>query len=224
MNKDGLLGLGEVGKAINQFFPDALIGTLQQEIEEPVEFLHVCIPWSEKFVEIVNGEDYQVAIIHSSVPVGTTEKIRNAVHSPIRGVHPHLYEGIKAHTKFVGANDVKLGIKAVRHLTQARMNVVLVADTKTTELGKLMDTTKYGIDIEIHRWQKELCDKYGVSFEDAVTMMDNAYNRGYQALGLSKFTRPLLTPPEGSIGGHCVRENAQFLPMFNAEMVWEKPQ
>jgi UDP-N-acetyl-D-mannosaminuronate dehydrogenase len=218
---DGILGFGEVGQAIGNFFPDAVIGTLEKEITEPVEFLHVCIPWSEDFVNIVEKHDYNVAIIHSSVPVGTTEQIKNAVHSPIRGVHPHLFEGIKAHTKFVGANDVKLGIKAVRHLTKAGMNVVLVADTKTTELGKLMDTTKYGIDIEIHRWEKELCDKYGVSFEDAVTMMDDAYNRGYQALGLSKFTRPLLTPPEGSLGGHCIRPNAQFLPKFDASRVWE---
>jgi hypothetical protein len=207
-----ILGYGEVGQAIQRFIPDATIEDINDPINYGADILHVCIPWQLHFIEIVKTHFAKLIIIHSSVPVGTTEQIPNAVHSPIRGVHPELYEGIKQHEKFIGTDEVDLGLLAQEHLTNIGMNVTLVDGSKTTELGKLLDTTYYGVCIDFHRYAKECCEAYGVDFHNAVTRMNQEYNSGYTKLGMEWVLRPVLTPPEGKIGGHCVIPNAHMLP------------
>jgi len=219
--EDGILGLGEVGEAIQTFFPNAHIKDKKFEnfsLPE-VKFLHVCIPYQEGFEEIVAAEP-GIKIIHSTVPVGTTQKIPNAVHSPIRGVHPNLDEGIGVFTKFVGADDKELGQKVAEHLSEAGMSVVLLNDSRTTELGKLLDTTYYGVCIEFHRYAKELCDKYGLNFERVMTDFNVSYNDGYTRLGMPNVVRPVLYPPKGDIGGHCVVQNTKYLPKMTFKGLW----
>jgi hypothetical protein len=38
------------------------------------------------------------------------------VHSPVRGVHPYLYEGIKTFVKYIGADNKEAGNMADTHL------------------------------------------------------------------------------------------------------------
>jgi len=43
-------------------------------------------------------------------------------------------------------------------------------------------------------------------------MWNKQYNDGYTKLGKSNVVRPVLTPPSGKIGGHCVSQNFELLP------------
>src|SRR3989344_5362217 len=93
--KVGIIGYGEIGKAISKFYKKPLIKDLNRDDGlKSVEILHICIPWSDNFVEIVKKEIREIkpklTIIHSTVSVGATKKIGGrTVHSPVRGVHPN---------------------------------------------------------------------------------------------------------------------------------------
>jgi hypothetical protein len=221
-NKIGILGYGQVGQAIAKFYKNPKIKDLNRDDGlEGVEILHICLPWSENFVEIVKKEIKKIkpklTIIHSTVAPGTTKKIGGMiVHSPIRGVHPHLYEGIKTFVKYIGADNKKAAKLAQKHLENLGLKTKVFYPSVTTELGKLLDTSYYGLCIAWHGEMKKICDKLGVNFEEAVTDFNKTYNEGYKKLGKSNVVRPVLYPPQktGGITGHCVIPNAQILKKY----------
>jgi len=134
----------------------------------------------------------KLVIIHSTVAVGKTkmlyEKYGNVVHSPMRGVHPNLFEGIKTFIKFVGADNEELGKKAAKHLNEMGIpNVKVLQSSSTTELAKLLDTTYYGLCIAYHAYAAKLCHQLGVSFGDVMTEFNTSYNEGYLNLGREMF-------------------------------------
>ena len=213
----GILGYGETGKAIAKFYRKPKIKDLNHDDGlKGVEVLHVCIPYSEKFVSIVRKEIKKnrpnLTIIHSTVPPGTTKKIGGSVvHSPIRGVHPKLYEGLKTFVKYIGTDNPKAGQMAKKHLEGLGMKTKVFTPSATTEMGKLLDTTYYGLCIAFHGEIKKMCDKLQLNFDQVATDFNQTYNEGYRKLGLKNVIRPVLYPPAPFIGGHCIVSNAKIL-------------
>ncbi|OGZ22926.1 MAG: hypothetical protein A3A08_02655, partial [Candidatus Nealsonbacteria bacterium RIFCSPLOWO2_01_FULL_41_9] len=224
-SKIGILGYGEVGQAIAKLYgstgsPQAKIKDLKRDDGlEGVEILHICIPWGNNFIKTVKEEIKRIrpklTIIHSTVVPGTTQKIGGAVvHSPVRGVHPKLFEGIKTFVKYIGADKKSAGQLAKSHLDSLGLKTKVFMPSITTEIGKILDTTYYGLVIAWHGEMKKICDGFGVDFEKAVTDFNQTYNEGYQKLGKTNVIRPVLYPPKGKIGGHCVCENAEILKKY----------
>jgi hypothetical protein len=215
--KVGIIGYGEIGKAVAKFYKNPKIKDLDRDDNlVGVEVLHICIPWSDKFVNIVKAEikkiNPKITIIHSTVVPGTTKKIGGmVVHSPVRGIHPYLYEGIKTFVKYIGADDKKAGEMAKSHLTALGIKAEVFYPSVTTELGKILDTTYYGVIIAWHKEMKKICDKYKVDFAQAVTEFNKTYNEGYTKLGKKNVVRPVLFVDNKPIGGHCVVPNAEIL-------------
>ena len=171
-NKDikvGILGYGEIGKSLARFYKDPKIKDLDRDDGlQGVDILHVCIPYNDKFVDIIKKEIKEIkpklTIIHSTVAPGTTKKIGGmVVHSPVRGVHPHLYEGIKTFVKYIGADDKKAGEMAKKHLESLGIKTKLVYPSKTSELAKLLCTTYYGLCIAWHGEMNKICKKEKIS-------------------------------------------------------------
>jgi len=225
----GILGgCGEVGRALARFFKKPRIRDIKLPNKgdslEGVKIIHIAIPYlsEEQFIEAVKEEMERIkpelVIIHSTVGIGVTRKLgKNVVHSPVRGVHPNLFEGLKTFVKFVGANDKKYGEMAKKHLQDIGIKrVKVVYPSETTEIAKLLDTTYYGLCIAFHGEAKELCDKYGVDFEIVMTEFNKTYNEGYKKLGKPNVIRPVLYPPQrtGGIGGHCIIPNAEILKNY----------
>lgn len=216
----GILGYGEVGKGIACFYPNPKIKDITRDDGLiGVDILHVCIPFSEKFIEIVKKEigeiNPKLTIIHSTVAPHTTKAIGGAVvHSPVRGVHPNLHEGIKTFVKYIGADNEDAGKLAKEHFEGLGIKTKAFENSLTTELGKLLDTTYYGVAIAWHGEMKKICEKEGVDFDKVVTDFNNTYNEGYTELGMSNVVRPVLYPPEGEIGGHCVVPNVEILKKY----------
>jgi lactate dehydrogenase-like 2-hydroxyacid dehydrogenase len=53
----GILGYGEIGKAVAKFYKNQKIKDLNRDDGlQGVEVLHVCIPYTDKFVDIVKKE------------------------------------------------------------------------------------------------------------------------------------------------------------------------
>ncbi|MDO8663400.1 MAG: hypothetical protein Q7K28_00980, partial [Candidatus Wildermuthbacteria bacterium] len=155
-NKVGILGYGEVGQAIAKFFVNPLIKDLKRDDGlAGVDILHICLPWSKNFIKIVQKEIKEIkpnlAIIHSTVAPGTVRKIGGmTVHSPVRGIHPHLYKGIKTFVKYIGADNKKAGELARKHLEGLGIKTKVFYPSIATEIGKLLDTTYYGLCIAWH--------------------------------------------------------------------------
>jgi len=218
--KIGILGYGEVGRAIAKFYKKPKIKDLKRDDGlQGVDILHVCIPWTGDFVKIVKKEIKDIkpklTIIHSTVAPGTTKKIGGSVvHSPIRGIHPYLYKGIKTFVKYIGADEKKTARKAKEHFESLGLKTKVFMPSVTTELGKLLSTTYYGLCIAWHGEMEKMCRKFGVDFKMVVTDFNKTYNQGYIKLGKKNVVRPILYPPKQTIGGHCILENTKILEKF----------
>lgn len=211
--------LGEVGQAIQHVFEADGIdlgsnivnrwGT--QRDPRRYKYMHVCIPWQNDFGGILSkyAEVFQpnYTIVHSTVPIGTCKQI-NVTHSPIRGLHPNLYEGIMTFHKFVGGKDAEVVGDVFR---RCGLKVIIVEDSNTTELGKLLDTEYYRVCIEFAQRAKKLSYKYEVPFHEAYTLFNTTYNEGYKKLDHDEYVRPVLQAILQPIGGHCVLNNQSLL-------------
>lgn len=206
-----VFGYGEVGKALGtvlgkHLWKDRKGGTWNGEL---VDITHVCVPYSDEFTNLIRflKQGSQLVIVHSSVPVGTCDRL-GVVHSPIRGVHPYLEEGIRTFVKYFGG---KRANEAAKIFADLGIKTKTYTDARTTEALKLWDTTAYGrmimLEKEIYAW----CQKHKVDFDTVYTEATKTYNEGYTKLGMSHVVRPVLKHMEGPIGGHCVLPNAKLL-------------
>ena len=214
----GIIGYGEIGKSIAKFYDNPRIKDLDRNDGLwGVDILHICIPYRSNFVKIVRKEIMEIkpklTIINSTVPPGTTKKIGGmTVHSPVRGTHPDLHESLKTFIKYVGADNKNAGGKARKHFAKIGIKTKMFIPSETTELGKLLSTTYYGLCIAFHGEANKLCEKYGVDFDQAMTDFNKTYNRDYPGLGRPEVVRPVLSAPENDrIGGHCIIPNAEIL-------------
>jgi len=221
----GILGVGEVGGAIKKIAGENhIVFTANRKNDSikgnKIDVLHICIPYNGDFIKNVIKaiKDYipTLTIIDSTVPLGTTYKIYNKTkalicHSPIRGIHPNLYQGIKTFVKYVGPTSVEAGKMAKKYYQDLGIKTQLFKDSKTTEISKLMDTTYYGWNIIFQKEMYKICNENNIPFEEAYTKWNETYNRGYKKLKMPHVVRPVLKNYSGKIGGHCVISNCQIL-------------
>jgi len=225
MKKVLIMGLGDVGKAIKQVEVEAGNTPDVREIDSKLsnlkdyDVMHVCIPFSKEFkfsvLKCVWEHTPKLVIIHSTVPPGTTKDISNmigyVVHSFVRGVHPNLYEGVKTFVKYVGGDEDASDL-AIEHLESIGLETYYLGNAKTSEIAKILSTTYYGWNILFAKQAKRICDDLSVDFDKAYTIPNKTYNLGYTWLSKENVVRPVLTPPKGKIGGHCVSQNFELLP------------
>ena len=157
-----IIGKGEIGVSLQRVlspFYETYIKDIEPLEVDGIEVLHICFPYSKKFIKQV--EEYKkqykprFVIIHSTVPVGTSTKL-NAFHSPVRGVHPHLERSLKTFVKFLAPKNKVLK----EYFEKAGIKIELVEKSEETELLKLYCTTIYGLNIvaekEVYAKCKEL--------------------------------------------------------------------
>lgn len=233
----GILGYGEIGSSLGSVYvnhsdAELLIKDLDRDdgLTE-LDVLNICIPFKDQeqfssaVLKQISESNPKVTIIHSTVHPGTTNMIAdvsgaNVVHSPVRGVHPNLYDGLMTFVKFIGSDDTESGELAKEHIESLGISTNLCKSSRATELGKLLSTTYYGVAIAWHAEMKKICDHFCVSFDEAVTEFNKTYNEGYKKLGKDNVVRPVLFPPDGPIGGHCVVPNANLLDeLFFSEAI-----
>lgn len=230
MTKHLIVGYGEVGQALEKVLSKKYHvdiqdpGKLKSALPLKVHVMHICIPYSDTFETTVNVArkvwEPEVVIVHSTVPVGTCDKL-GVVHSPIRGVHPNLAEGIRTFVKYFGSADqTKLNMAAAVFF-QLGIEVVIYPNAKTTEALKLWDTTQYGWNILLNKAIAKWCEDKNIPFDVVYTHANMTYARGYARLGMQHVIRPILKLVRGPIGGHCIVQNAQLLDSYIAEQILE---
>jgi acetyltransferase-like isoleucine patch superfamily enzyme len=216
-----IIGMGQIGQGLYEVLlphHGRRIYTRDKEdccLIGNFDILNICIPYSERFVDIVNNyvDKYKptLTIIHSTVPVGTTRSIKGkAVHSPVRAKHPNIAHGLSVYKKFIGYNDDIALQRALNYLSPC-MECVPVEKTESTELAKLLCLAEYGIDIAFADYANRLCNKLGLDYHMVREEWNKTYNEGIRFTKEPYLQRPVVYPPTGKIGGHCVLQNTILL-------------
>lgn len=215
--KDLIIGYGEIGQAVHKAIcleaRTLDINKKNNKIVD-VDVMHICFPYSDKFVDSVRGYitkfEPKHIIIWSTVPIGTTKKIKYAVHSPVEGVHPDLELSLRTMTRWIGANQVHEAQFFYKYFTGIGLKVRSVSDSDYTEFLKLRSTSRYGINLVFADYESSVANKIGMDWQ-LLKEFDTDYNKLYHQLGKDWAQRYVLDPPNGTIGGHCVRQNALLL-------------
>lgn len=223
MVRDSIIGYGEVGQALYSILEAGTARYYDLEPKEPTEctYMHICMPCEDNFVEeirkyvIEQSPDY--IVIHSSVPVGTSELVERKTgiptfHSPVRGTHDRMKKALLTYDKYLSHNKHESGATAIaEHLGAFGFKMVVVENTKRTELAKLLELCRYGTYLAFAKEQEAICDHFGLSYEDVVTDYDKSRNAGLFYLNQDKYMFPLLTPFKDYIGGHCTVEDMSLM-------------
>lgn len=221
-----VVGLGEIGRGLLEVLRAAYPDVAGHDVDPPGRQtpgpLHVCFPWHGGFVSAVASwvayHAPDAVVVHSTVPVGTTREVAEAVgrpafHSPVRGRHPRLADSIRTFRKIVGpVRETVDPIDEARlrgYLLGAGIETDVYRSSEASELAKLASTATYGLSIawaqELDRW----CRALDVDYDEVVRRSTRTYNEGYAGLGQGRLARPDIYP--GTIGGHCVLPNLRLL-------------
>lgn len=228
----GILGYGEIGKAMTKICQEAGYNVLIREVDydqiakNKIDYLHINIPEINPytFIKIVTKNIKELkpklVIINSSTTTGTTRKIFQKtnipiVHSPIIGVHPHLYKSIKIiFPKIIGAvDDISLSL-AKKHLKNLGLQIEVYDSAENSETAKLLDLTYFAWNIIFCKWMSEIAEDLNLNFEQIYTRHNQIYNEGYKEL-LPKVIRPILAPVKGPVGGHCTIPDVAMFDKFH---------
>ncbi|MFH1317229.1 MAG: hypothetical protein ABII01_06945 [Candidatus Woesearchaeota archaeon] len=215
-----IIGTGEIGSALIELLDESgKYKVFKKDIEpvhidEPIDIMHICIPFFDNFNDIVinyiNEYKPKLVIINSTVRPGTTRSIFkktniHLVHSPVRGRHPKLLEGLKKFVKFIGPVTPEAGEMAKEHFESLGLKTEVFGSSVDSELGKLFETTYYAINIAFHQEMDRICQEFGADFKYAVTRFSATQTMDIE----HKVPRPLMFP--GIIGGHCLLPNIEIL-------------
>lgn len=226
--KSLIVGMGEIGKSVFEVISrnDETLTydtTYEERPSGTVDVLHVCFPYSGKFVEQVKEyiADYKPmhVVIWSTVKIGTTKKIPGAVHSPVEGRHPDLELSIRSMTRWIGTNNEGEGKFFDGYFRGMYLKTKVVYNTDFTEFLKLRSTSKFGINLVWADYEYQVAEELGMS-GNLLREFDRDYNKLYHNLGQDWAQRYILKSPHGFIGGHCVRPNAELLnQQFPSELL-----
>jgi len=222
-----IAGAGDVGKSLAQilkkkyniYFIDRNYSGKFSNINFDV--LHICFPYNKKFINstvlYIKQFKPRLTIINSTVAVGTTQKIikrvksQAVVHSPIIGDHNKLTLGISTFTKIIGAGNSYYARCVSDHFKSVGFKTQIFKDAKTTELGKLLLTTQFALNIAFHQEMKRMCDKTDIDFDKTINQIKKIFNAGYFKI------RPNVVLPNlfpGKISGSCLMQNIEILHQY----------
>lgn len=237
--RDLVVGLGEIGMPILTVLKKStnVVGfdidpkkmnlkQFEATKNDPISLLHFCIPYNEKFEDIViktaKEKQPRGIVIHSTIKPYTTERIQKALDVPViysatRGVHKRMVKDLRRYTKFYSVYD---GAPNAKWIDRAYSDEMKKAGIKTKrmssplalELAKiLVDTSYYGWLINYAQLTNMIAVEHKVDFDEMWTFSDEIH----KFLG----NRPKMYP--GIIGGHCVLPNLDLMHNQTLDLIKE---
>ena len=218
-NKDIIIGFGKIGQALKEVLKSKYktdifdIKNPNTLVRKRYRIIHICFPYNNNFISEVkkyfNKFQPKIIIIHSTVEVGTTQKIikklnfKVIVHSPIIGQHDKLPASIRIFTKFLGIDYPSTKIKddnlsefLQKYFKELDIHTVIYKDSRLTEIAKMLCLFQYGMHNLVANEAKRMCDQFDLDYNKAVLFWNETYNQGYNTFrtGINNYERPLLIP------------------------------
>lgn len=223
-----IIGRGEVGNSLynvlSPVYPtwcDDIRPHLRLMKDQPASFdvIHVCTRHGADFIANVKAwvKKYKPRIVNicTTVPVETMDELEAIgsifCHSTTRGLHPNLSESIRVIPKHIGG---RMAVPLSIYFNGAGVPTRTHERARTTALLHILNNVHYGVNLVFADEAAQLCRQYNVDYFDYMTYTQTN-NIGYQQLGHSTKVRPILTPPSGKIGGHCITHSAALIPEEN---------
>ena len=177
----------------------------------------------ERFVSVVQGYlrlfKPDLMDVLSTVWPGTTAAFGpRAVHSTTRGLHPNLERGILEVPKHVGGPRASV---VAREFEACGVKCVTHRSATTTEACHILNNSHYGVNLMFADEAYRLCREWGVDYH-AYMAYTETHNSGFRSLDHDRLVRPVLTPPNGRIGGHCVQQGATLIEKENRGWLLER--
>ncbi len=226
---DLVMGLGEIGEPMYKVLQKGGVtigydtdpkkmNSKQYELykEKPISFVHICIPFTKKFVttvvNIAKQKKPQALIIHSTIEPYTTKRIQKKLDIPVfysatRGIHSRMIKDLKKYIKFYSVYDWAPNTKwaskmFIKKMKKAGIKTKKMSTPLSLELAKIIvDTSYYGWLINYAQLSNMIAIKHGIDYDEMWTFSDEIH----KYLG----NRPKMYP--GFIGGHCVIPNLDLI-------------
>ena len=229
MKKNVVAGLGEIGYPIFQLIskneptvgydidPKLRNKTKSKKYELlPTSFLHICIPFNDKFLQnvkkLVKQFSPEILVIHSTVSPYTTKKIQSRLSIPViysatRGVHKRMLKDLKHYSKFFSIYpsapmENTASLRFSKLMKKCKVKTKKMSSPLVLEIAKIVvDTSYYGWLINFAQLSNIIAKKHGIDYEEMWEFSDEIH----ETLG----NRPKMFP--GFIGGHCVIPNLELI-------------
>ncbi len=227
--KDIVVGLGEIGNPILKLISKATIvvgydinpklsdvAKLKKYHDVQTRFLHVCIPYNEKFMKnielLFTKFNPKSIVIHSTISPNTTKILQERIPVPViysatRGVHKRMIRDLRRYTKFYAVEPNISGAKGMcmeysKMMRKSGVKTKKMTNPVTLELAKIIcDTSYLGWLINYAQISNMIAIQYGINYDEMWTFSDEIH----KLLG----NRPKMFP--GYIGGHCVIPNLDLM-------------
>jgi len=233
-----IIGFGEVGRAhwenLKGTYPDNLYykdigpeiyntrGESVGDLVEPVDIIMIatqCDPANMGRFELMVAEYDtkfcpRIIDILTTTPPGTAERIQQMLgdrvmvaKSTIRGTHPNLSK-FKCIPKHIGGP----GNAVLKRFYEAcGWECVLEETSRTSEFLHIANNILYGISVMAAGEIADMARALAIDY-NRVMAYGETNNRGFTAAGFASRVRPILYPPNGKVGGHCVQYATTALP------------
>jgi len=152
--------------------------------------------------------------ILTTTPCGTVDELQSIIwsasitKSTIRGMHPCLDKFLIDIPKHIGGPCAD---KLKDYYGGAGVPCVTHAKARATELFHVLNNSDYGVATMKAQENYDLCRHYGVDYMEYLEYK-KTNNKGFIKAGYPSKVSPILTPPNGPIGGHCVVYSASTIP------------
>lgn len=162
---------------------------------------------SEQVAEVLNDGD--LVILRSTVKLGTTDRIVRQILSekqenfdlafcPERTLEGSALQELANLPQIIGANNLQTRERAAKFFGHSTSSVIMVSDTKTAEMIKLVDNMQRDAHFAISNEIAEMCNYADIRAQDVI----NSGKLGYSRTNLSN---------PGPVGGPCLEKDSYIL-------------
>lgn len=162
---------------------------------------------SSQVAEVLNEGD--LVILRSTVKLGTTDKIVRQILSnkqvnfdlafcPERTLEGSALQELGNLPQIIGANTLQARERAAKFFGHSTSSVIIVSNTKTAEMIKLVDNMQRDAHFAISNEIAEMCNESEIRAKDVI----NSGKLGYPRTNL---------PTPGPVGGPCLEKDSYIL-------------
>ena len=156
-------------------------------------------------------KENNVVILESTSPVGTTDKIEEALvaegidtsklfiaHCPERVLPGQIMKELVGNDRIVGGTTPRATVQAVEFYKTFVSGEVLSTDARTAEMAKLTENSFRDTNIAFANELSILCDKFGIDVWELIKLTN-------------RHPRVNVLQPGAGVGGHCIAVDPWFI-------------